>query len=634
MTVLSGYPRLLAGALLATLMWCGALNAQTAPNDTASAPVPQTLEELDIKLDEMVKERSIPGAAVALVSRDSIIFIGTYGFANKETGEPVTEETHFRVGSCTKSFIGLGFLKLVEEGRIDLNTPVREIAPEIEIDNPWRETHPVRVIHLLEHTAGFDDSHLNWFYFEGPVLPLKRCLEIKANLRTVRWPPGTRCSYSSPGYTLAGYILEKISGQRYQDFLTGVIFEPIGMNTTTIGRTDEHREMLAAGYNKDREPVPRWFDYDEPAGALTTSVKEMALFVQFMLNRGRVGTEQVIRADLIDRMGRPTSTIAARAGLEYGYSFGISSSTKEGRRWFGHGGIVPGFFADYSYNNDCGLGYVVMYNEFAFVIYDGLMAEARGFLACDADSTPAPPARVPAEILESYCGYYEYRSPRMQLLEFTDLLFSGTTILYANDTLYQQDFMSDKSALIPVSQNMFRKRNHPGASRVFVETEDGKMVYASQGSYYERTAGWKPLVHRAFFFVALLTMLSGVAYGLFWIPVHLYKKVWKKGDRSPYLWMRIIPLLAVLSLVLGVMPVADQTMLQFGQMTVRNVIFFISTLVFAGLSVVSVYTTYKSFFKPVSKFARVYATLLSSACLGMTLYFGYWGLIGLRTWSY
>ena len=158
------------------------LNAATLYSQTAAGPaeqssVSQTIEDLDSDLDSIMNEISTPGAAVAIVSRDSIIWIGTFGFANMETGEQVTENTHFCIGSCTKSFTGLGLLKLLDEGRIDLNTPVKEIAPEIEIDNPWEDTHPVRVIHLLEHTAGFDDSHPNWFYFEGPVLSLRRALE-------------------------------------------------------------------------------------------------------------------------------------------------------------------------------------------------------------------------------------------------------------------------------------------------------------------------------------------------------------------------------------------------------------------------------------------------------------------------
>jgi len=607
---------------------------QTSPASENDLEIPQTIDELKARIDSLLKKFEIPGAGIALVSRDSIIWVGGFGLANVETGEPVTENTHFRIGSCTKSFIGLAFLRLVDEGRIDLNTPVKEITPEIEIHNPWQDTHPVRVVHLLEHTSGFEDSHPNWFYFQGPVIPLKRALEIKAELRKVRWQPGTRSSYSSPGYTLAGYVLEKIIGQPYEDYIKQAIFDPIGMKTSTIGRANEREQLLSKGYGKDMHPIPYWYDYDEPAGAMNSSAKEMALFVQFMLNRDKVGEEQIISGKLIDAVGKPATTAAAKAGLEAGYGFGITSWFRHGLKWHGHGGLVPGFYAEYSYSTKCGLGYVVLINRFGRVIYDDITNVVERYSICDVDTVSFPSAQVSENQLKAYCGYYEPRSPRMQLVEFLEILLGGTKILFENDTLYEQSFMSDKKPLIPVSQDMFRRPNHPEASRVFAETQDGRMVYATGGSYYEKTSGWKPIVYRTLVFGALIVMISAVAYSIFWVPVHLYKRIRNKDNRSKYLSMRIIPLLAVLSLVLGFIIVADQTILEFGRMTLRNLVFFISTLIFAGLSALSMLTSYRSFFKPVKKTARIYAMILSLVCFGMTLYLGYWGIIGLRLWVY
>ena len=98
--------------------------------------------------------------------------------------------------------------------------------------------------------------------------------------------------------------------------------------------------------------------------------------------------------------------------------------------------------------------------------------------------------------------------------------------------------------------------------------------------------------------------------------------------------MRLVPLLAVVSLILGTIKIGDQTILEFGQMTMLNMIFFLSTLLFAGLSTLSLVTTYWSFRKSVKITARIYAVLLSAACFGMTLYLGYYGVIGLMLWAY
>jgi CubicO group peptidase (beta-lactamase class C family) len=595
------------------------LNASATYSQVVTGPakrssVVQTIEDLKSDLDSLMNEIPVPGAAVAIVSRDSILWIGTFGFANVETGERVTENTHFCIGSCTKSFTGLAFLRLLDEGRIDLQTPVSEIAPEIVIDNPWEDTHPVRVIHLLEHTAGFDDAHPNWIYTEGPVLSLKHALEKKAHLRRVRWPPGTRFSYSSVGFTLAGYILEKASGQRYEEYLKQALLEPIGMTTSTIGSSEECRQRLAVGYDRNSKPFPVWYDYDEPAGAMNSSIREMALFIQFMLNRGAVDNTQIISADSFERIGKPTTTLAAQAGLKSGYSFGIGTSYRSGAKWYSHGGAVPGFLAEYAYCPNAELGYVVLQNLFDVWFYDDVLTHVRNYMNSHVDSTaPASLVSISKGQLEEYCGYYAPRSPRMQLAAFIDILTGGITVSYEHDTLYTQGFMDSKRPLIPVSGNLFRRTSHPEASSVFTRTSDDRTVYATRGSYYERAAGWKTNVYRILVWGALIMMLSSLVYSLFWVPVHIYKMLKRRDNRSKFISMRLIPLLAVLSL---------------------NMVFFVSTLLFAGLSTLSLYTTYRSFFKPVRTMARVYAVLLSSACFGMTLYLGYWGIIGLRLWAY
>jgi len=625
----------IAGAFLSFFLFCPAAYSQSGEGSAERTSAVQALEDLKTDLDSIMKEISTPGAAVAIVSADSIVWIGTFGLANIETGEPVTEKTHFCIGSCTKSFVGLGFLKLLDEGRIDLNMPVKDIAPEIEIDNPWEDTHPVRIIHLLEHTAGFDDSHPNWFYFEGPIMSLRRALEEKAHLRKVRWQPGTRFSYSSAGFVLAGYILEKATGQRYEDYLKETILEPIGMTTSRIGSCEECRRLLAVGYDRHMKSFPAWYDYDEPAGSMNSSIREMALFIRFLLNRGAAGNVQIISNDRFNMIGKATSTLAAEAGLESGYSFGIGTSYRAGAKWFSHGGAVPGFLAGYALCLDNGIGYVVMQNSFDLSFYDDVFTRVRNYANSLVDSvTPPPSPPVSASVLETYCGYYEPRNPRLQLMAFIEIMTGGVTISLENDTLYTKGFMADKSPLIPVSQNLFRRPSHPEASIALAKTADGQMAYTSEELYFERTPVWKIYLYRVLVFGAVIIMLSSIVYSLFWVPVHIYKKLKHKENRSKYVRMRLVPLLAVLSLILGAVKMGDQTILEFGMMTVINVIFFVSTLIFAGLSTLSLFTAYRSFFKPVRMTARLYAVLLSLSCFGMTVYLGYWGVIGLRLWAY
>jgi CubicO group peptidase (beta-lactamase class C family) len=596
---------------------------------------PITVGELNTRIDSLLKKHKIPGFGFALVSEDSILGMASIGLAHIETGEPVTENTLFRVGSCTKSFLGLGFLKLIDEGKIDINTPVRQIVPEIEIYNPWRDTHPVRIVHLLEHTAGFDDIHMNSLYNEkDPEMPLKEALRAKAQLRKVRWQPGTRRAYSSPGYTLAGYILEKITGRRYEDYLKEVILEPVGMTTSSFRYTEEVKQLIATGYGDNLEPFPFFDGYDRPASSLNSSTREMALFVQFLLNGGRVGEVQIIDEALMDRLGTHTTTIASEAGLRGGYSFGVGVRFQDGFKWFGHSGGGPGFIAKYAYTKESGLGYAVLANTFNISGFEEISRFVQRYLIQDIDPPAKPSIQVSGDQIEKYSGYYEMLSSRQQLVGFLDILLGGITISFENDTLYQVEFMGSKEALIPVSPSSFRKSDEPEASRIFTLSPEGNRVFATLGDYYEKTGIWKPYAYRALVFSSLVVMVSAILYMFFWVPAHLYKKLKKKGNRSKYVRMRVIPLLAILSLTFGIFIVSNQPLITIGHKTVHNMIFYVSTLLFAGLSFLSLVFAIISFNKPVKMIASIYAFILSLSCLGMTLYLGYWGIIGLRIWAY
>lgn len=193
-------------------------------------PPIRTLAQLQDSLRAVMAREHIPGLMLTLVSHDSVLFEGGLGWADVAARQPVTAHTRFRLGSVTKTFVAAGLLQLIEQGKLHLNDEVRKIAPEVPIDNPWEATDPVRVVHLLEHTAGFDDMAINHMYNLTPTDP--RGLAVLALFRNelrCRWRPGERMSYANPGYQVAGYLLEKFSGQPYEQYLTTHLLRPLAM---------------------------------------------------------------------------------------------------------------------------------------------------------------------------------------------------------------------------------------------------------------------------------------------------------------------------------------------------------------------------------------------------------------------
>src|SRR5262245_14667352 len=120
-------------------------------------PAPATLEELDQAITRVLHETQTPGAGVVLVSKDKVLWKAGIGLADRATGREVTPDTIFRAGSISKCFVALAVLKLQEEGKLRLDVRLRDLVGDIEFANPWEATDPVRLAHVLEHTAGFDD---------------------------------------------------------------------------------------------------------------------------------------------------------------------------------------------------------------------------------------------------------------------------------------------------------------------------------------------------------------------------------------------------------------------------------------------------------------------------------------------
>jgi CubicO group peptidase (beta-lactamase class C family) len=263
------------------ILLAAVLFAQSPAGDST----PQTIDEFRRAAARVLEEHGIPGAGISLVRADDVEWEGGIGLADRDRKIPVTADTHFRVGSISKTFVAIALMQLYYDDRIDINADVTSLASEIEINNPWHQTHPVRVVNLLQHTAGFDDMHFNEIYnvADPPDIPLLEVLKRDVRTRDVRWRPGTRMSYSNPGYGLAGYLIEKVSGEPYEGYIKRTILNPLKMTTSSFFLTREDEKLLAQGYRGATGP-PAGFPqiYLRPAGNLHSSAREMGRFVRML----------------------------------------------------------------------------------------------------------------------------------------------------------------------------------------------------------------------------------------------------------------------------------------------------------------------------------------------------------------
>jgi CubicO group peptidase (beta-lactamase class C family) len=162
-------------------------------------PAPQSTEKLRQSIEAVLLETGTPGASVVLVSKDQVLWAAGVGSADLATGREVTPNTMFRAGSISKSFVAIALLKLQEQGKVRLDDRLRDLLGDGEFANPWEDTDPLRLVHLLEHTSGLDDIALCEYAASVPNSDHHESLAFDPRPRTSRWRPGRFFSYSNAG---------------------------------------------------------------------------------------------------------------------------------------------------------------------------------------------------------------------------------------------------------------------------------------------------------------------------------------------------------------------------------------------------------------------------------------------------
>jgi CubicO group peptidase (beta-lactamase class C family) len=626
----SGITLLLAALiLLRTTFVCAQEKSEPA--------APKTLEELQRAIKRELDTNHVPGAGVALVSHGELLWCGGFGDADIASRKPIACDTEFRVGSISKSFVALALLRLQEEGKINLEARLHDVAPEIPVKNVWESAHPVRIVNLLEHTAGFDDMEASEVYnardpYDYPLLEVfKRFQEPQI----VRWQPDTRMSYSNPGYGIAGYLIEKLTGQPYDQYIRDTFLQPLGMTNADFRFTDANRALLAAGYDgKTTSPVGYPFIYLRPAGDLKASPGELAKLVQFLLRRGMVAQTRLLTAESIDRMETPKTSSASQHGLRLGYGLANYTEVAGGVVTHGHDGGIDGFISSYRYMPEQNWGYVVLLNSAgAGESLEHINRLAIEFLSKDYPRPYKPVSALQPADLQSFAGFYAQRAPRSEVLAFLDEVAGGIRIRAIGGQLTRSSLFGKQEPLLPAGKNLFRAEKEPEGTTLFFPDEAGRMAFTSMGddgvSYAVRTSPFWPYTRIAVLAACGALMLSSVAFALVWLVRKLIGGM--KGVR--HLAVRTVPMLAVLSLVL--IPFCFNALhgSAIGTANVFTIGIYMATILFAFLSLLGLVLALRVPKAEIHLGVRIHSLLVSTACCVLALFFASWGLIGLRLWA-
>ena len=468
-------------ASLSLLTACGSTSssANLPPREPPSGEHQLTAEDvnawLDGKLPDALKNGDIPGAVVTVVKDGQVVTTRGYGWADTGAsgGQPVAvdpQKSLFRVASISKIPTSISAMQLVEQGKVDLDA---DISAYLDFEIERRFDEPLTLRHLLTHSAGFEEH--------GSLTPTTD-LEayVKNDPPAQVFAPGTTPGYSNYGMALAGYIVQRVSGQPFETYVREHVLEPAGMTSSTYEQPlpKDMADLLGPGYTSTGEEVPFELMGDFPAGSLTVSAPDFAAFMNAQLSR----SPKLLREETWEQMWSPglgeerlgNRAKAGEMGLGY---FDLS---RHGQRVVGHGGDIQGWHSQFELYPEEKTGIFISYNG------DGNGSDSSNNLREDlaqgfadryfpGDAVKASGSKDSAERARQVAGsYVPSRTFWTTFLSAWMPAYSSVSIEHTGDGKLKVD----KTQYVEVEPWVWRQVDGRGA--IAAQVKDGKVVSLSQ----------------------------------------------------------------------------------------------------------------------------------------------------------
>jgi len=340
--------------------------AKSAPSPAAASSDTHALTADDLAafsdsiLPFQLKQENIAGAVIIVVKDGNILFQKGYGYANVAKKTPVTPDgTLFRPGSISKLFTWTAVMQLVEQSKLDLD---RDINDYLDFKIPATYPQPITLRNLMTHTPGFEETIKDLIVTSGSkVIPLQQYVSTHMPQRV--YAPGTTPAYSNYGATLAGYIVQRVSGMPFDDYVEKNIFAPLGMSNTTFQQPlpPQLQPLMSNGYAlATSKAKPYEFVVPAPAGSSATSAVNISHFMIAHLQNGEYGGARILKPE----------TVALMHSAQYGanpnlpkMALGFYEETRNGHRIIGHGGDTEYFHSDLHLILDANVGFFISYNS-------------------------------------------------------------------------------------------------------------------------------------------------------------------------------------------------------------------------------------------------------------------------------
>jgi CubicO group peptidase (beta-lactamase class C family) len=458
------------------------------------------------------KEHRMAGVVVSVVYQGEVLFKEGYGFADIENRIPADPDTSlFRIASITKPFVWTAIMQLHEQGKLNIDDDVNEHLAAFKMPDKFDE--PIRIRHLLTHTPGLEDQAIG---MNARTIEETRSLEryLIENMPMRVRPPGKYASYSNWGASLAGYIVEQVSGQPWDDYVDENILSPLEMNSTNTHKvlSKEFSNRHAKSYvHSGGQYLERPFEAmnDTPAGVMSTTADDMTRFMLMHLNNGTFKGRQILGANTSKLMQSPLFEVhdSLPAMLH-----GFYRSDRNKELIFGHGGDINQFHSNLSLFPEHELGVFVSYNSDPSNIARSNVIPSFVDYFFPADYLREAPSPAPISLAEYEGEYIPLRS-NTSTIERLGVLVNSLAISAIEGGL----LVGGKSAWVPVAENEFVAK-YVDRSMIFLRDDGNEITHVVIGSplgTFEKVSGLDaPETQKMLIgLMALIAVLTVAGYG-------------------------------------------------------------------------------------------------------------------------
>jgi len=333
--------------------------------------------QIDSLFSVKTKAAGIVGLSAAIVSDKGVLWSGGYGYADKEKQIPYTPETIMNIGSVSKSITGICIMRAVQENKLALDEDINKYLP-FKVRNPYFPKAKITMRQLAVHTSGIQDrepvySDTGYYYGGDAKIPLGEFLKdylvpkgrYYADSNFVKGKPGTESYYSNIGAALAGYIVERVTGMKLNEYSKNFLFDPLGLKHTGWFLSDIDTSKHCRLYERKGDTltlVPWYGLVTYPDGGVRTSVSDLSKILLSIIGQG----QQVLSAKSRTELWHPNFTPAVKpVNYDYdaiNYNEGIFWSMNDGMHKIGHVGRDPGINTYMYYDRSLKRGIIIFYN--------------------------------------------------------------------------------------------------------------------------------------------------------------------------------------------------------------------------------------------------------------------------------